>query len=60
MPLLRGFARVEAKDGKSPRIPIPSHIAREAGLVDGQMVEVKLMGSGPAQYVMIHKRRKAR
>lgn len=57
---MRGFARVEAKDGKSPRIPIPSQIAREAGFVDGQLVEVKLMGGGQAQYVMVRKRTKAR
>ena len=60
MPLIRAFSRVEAKDGKSPKIPIPTHIAREAGFQDGQLVEVKLMGLIGAQYVMIHKRRKAR
>ena len=60
MPLLRGFSRVEVRDADKPRIPIPTHIAREAGFVDGQLVEVKLMGPTGAQYVMIHKRTKAR
>ena len=60
MPLIRGFSKVEAKDGENPKILIPSHIAREAGFRDGQLVEVKLMGPTGAQYVMIHKRRKAR
>ncbi|MDI6815368.1 MAG: hypothetical protein QMC90_04745 [Dehalococcoidales bacterium] len=60
MPLMRGFTRVVAEAGKNPQIPIPSHIAREAGFKDGQLVEVKLMGPASAQYVMIHKREKAR
>lgn len=60
MPLMRGFTKVEAEDGKDTKVPIPSHIAREAGFKDGQLVEVKLMGPASAQYVMIHKRTKAR
>lgn len=60
MPLMRGFSRVKAEDGGNPQISIPEHIAREAGFKDGQLVEVKLMGPASAQYVMIHKRGKAR
>ena len=60
MQILRGFSRVEVRDGQKPRIPIPTHIARNAGFVDGQLVEIKLMGAGPAQYIMVHKRRRAR
>lgn len=60
MQILRGFSHVIVENGKLPAIPIPKHLAREAGFTDGQLVEIKLMGAGPAQYVMIHKRTKAR
>lgn len=60
MPLMRGFSKVKAEDGENPQIPIPAHIAREAGFKNGQLVEIKLMGPASAQYIMIHKRDKAR
>ena len=60
MPLMRGFSKVKAEDGQNPQITIPAHIAREAGFTNGQLVEIKLMGPASAQYIMIHKRNKAR
>lgn len=56
MPLLRGFARIE----KGGRVPIPSNIRREAGLEEGQLVEIKLQGPMLAQYITVKSRKQPR
>lgn len=52
MTLMRGFARVDEKG----RIPIPKNMAREAELKQGQLVELKIQGATPAQFLTIKKR----
>lgn len=42
MTLMRGFSKVD-KDG---RIKFPGNIQREAGLKEGQLVELKIVGTG--------------
>lgn len=56
MALMRAFSRVD-KEGK---INIPSNIRREAGLKDGQLVEIKVTGPNRAQYIVIHSKKQAR
>lgn len=54
--LMRGFSRVDDKG----RIPVPKNMAREAQLQPGQLIEFKVMGAYPAQYIMVRPRRVAR
>lgn len=56
MTLMRSFTKVDDKG----KIAIPSNISREAGLKAGQLVELKIAGPQRAQYVVIHKRERAR
>lgn len=56
MTLMRSFSKVDEKG----KILIPNNIRRETGLKPGQLVEVKISGPVQAQYIVIHKREKAR
>jgi len=56
MALMRGFSRVDEEG----RIAIPKNIRREAGLEEGQLVEIKVQGPALAQYITIKKRETAR
>ncbi len=56
MALMRGFAKVDA-EGK---IPVPKNMARETQLKPGQMVEIKVQGATPMQYLIIKPRGAAR
>jgi len=56
MALMRGFSKVD-EDG---RIAIPKNIRREAGLEEGQLVEIKLQGPDLAQYITVKRRKAAR
>lgn len=56
MVLLRGFSKVDA-EGK---VPIPKNMARETKLAPGQMVEIKVQGATPFQYLIIKPRKAAR
>jgi bifunctional DNA-binding transcriptional regulator/antitoxin component of YhaV-PrlF toxin-antitoxin module len=49
MTLLRGFTRVD-QDGK---IQIPANIRREAGLGEGQLVEIKITGASRKKNILI-------
>jgi bifunctional DNA-binding transcriptional regulator/antitoxin component of YhaV-PrlF toxin-antitoxin module len=49
MTLMRGFARVD-KDGK---IQIPSNIRKEACLLEGQLVEIKITGASKKKNIII-------
>jgi len=54
--LMRGFSRVDDKG----RIPVPKNMRREAQLQPGQLIELKVMGAYPAQYIMVRPRKVAR
>jgi len=56
MTLMRGFSRVDDKG----RIPIPKNMRREAKLVPGQLVEIKVQGAAPAPFITIKVRQAAR
>ena len=56
MALMRGFSRVDA-EGK---IPIPKNMARETRLTPGQLVEIKVQGAAPFQFLVIKPRKAAR
>ena len=49
MTLMRGFTKID-KDGK---IQIPANIRREAGLGDGQLVEIKITGATKKKNIVI-------
>lgn len=53
MVLMRGFSRVD----ENGRIPIPKNMRREAKLEPGQLVEIKVQGPTPAQYLIIKSRK---
>lgn len=55
MTLMRAFAKVDT-DGK---VTIPSSIRREAGLKPGQLVELKVVGTGKKQ-ILVTARESAR
>jgi AbrB family looped-hinge helix DNA binding protein len=54
--LMRGFSKVD-KEGK---IAIPGNIRREAGLKEGQLVELKIMGASAKKSILITARTSAR
>ncbi len=56
MALMRGFTKVD-DEGK---IPIPKNMARETKLKPGQLVEIKVQGTTPTQYLTIKPRKTAR
>ena len=49
MTLIRSFSRLE-KDGK---IKIPGNIIRAAGLKEGQLVELKIIGASKKKNIII-------
>jgi len=56
MALMRAFSKVD-KDGK---IKLPGNIQREAGLKEGQLVELKIVGASAKKSILITARRAAR
>ena len=56
MTLMRGFSKVDV-EGK---IPVPKNMARETKLTPGQLVEIKVQGATPFQYLIIKARKAAR
>lgn len=56
MTLMRGFSRVDAEG----RIPVPKNMMREAKLLPGQLVEIKIQGAASAQFITIKARQAAR
>ena len=56
MALMRGFSRVD-KEGK---IPIPKNMARETNLAPGRLVEIKVQGATPFQFLIVKPRKAAR
>jgi bifunctional DNA-binding transcriptional regulator/antitoxin component of YhaV-PrlF toxin-antitoxin module len=56
MTLMRAFSKVE-KEGK---IAIPGNIQREAGLKEGQLVELKILGASAKKSILITARKSAR
>lgn len=56
MTLIRGFSRVDAEG----RIPVPKNMMREAKLLPGQLVEIKVQGAAPAQFITIKARQTPR
>lgn len=56
MTLMRAFSRVD-KDGK---IKLPGNIQREAGIKDGQLVELKIVGASRKKNILVSARDSAR
>jgi len=56
MVLVRAFSKVE-KDGK---IKLPDNIKREAGIKEGQLVELKIVGAGKKKNILVSARDSAR
>lgn len=56
MNLLRMFARVDA-EGK---VLVPSSIQREIGLKRGQLIELRIIGTGKKKTLMLSVRNNAR
>jgi len=56
MTLMRAFSKVD-KEGK---IAIPGNIQREAGLKEGQLVELKIIGASLKKSILITARKSAR
>jgi bifunctional DNA-binding transcriptional regulator/antitoxin component of YhaV-PrlF toxin-antitoxin module len=56
MALIRAFSKVE-KDG---RIKLPANIRRAAGLREGQLVEMKVVGAGRKKGILMTARDVAR
>lgn len=56
MTLMRGFSKVDAEG----RIPIPKNMRREAKLRPGQLVEIKVQGAAPAQFITVKARQTPR
>ena len=56
MTLMRGFSRVDAEG----RIPVPKNMRREAKLLPGQLVEIKVQGAAPAPFITIKARQTPR
>ncbi len=56
MTLMRVFSKVD-KDGK---IKLPNNIQREAGLKEGQLVELKIVGASAKKSILVTVRKSAR
>ena len=56
MTLMRAFSKVD-KDGK---IKLPDNIQREAGLKEGQLIELKIVGASAKKNILITARKNAR
>jgi bifunctional DNA-binding transcriptional regulator/antitoxin component of YhaV-PrlF toxin-antitoxin module len=56
MTLMRGFTKVD-QDGK---IQIPVNIRREAGLSEGQLVEIKITGAAKKKNIIISQKNNTR
>ncbi len=56
MTLMRAFSRLD----KEGRIKIPGNIQREAGLKEGQLVELKTVGAGRRKSIHITSKEIAR
>jgi len=56
MTLMRAFSKV----GKDGDIKLPSNIQREAGLKEGQLVELKIVGASRKKDVLMSAARSAR
>lgn len=56
MVLVRAFSRVE----KDEKIKLPGNIKREAGIKEGQLVELKIAGAGKKKNILISVRDSAR
>ncbi|MGB6370004.1 MAG: hypothetical protein WBF68_03075 [Atribacterota bacterium] len=56
MTLMRAFSKVD-KEGK---IAIPGNIQREAGIKEGQLVELKIVGASDNKNILITARKSAR
>ena len=56
MTLMKAFSKVE-KDGK---IKLPDNIKQEAGLKEGQLVELKIVGASIKKSILVSARSSAR
>jgi bifunctional DNA-binding transcriptional regulator/antitoxin component of YhaV-PrlF toxin-antitoxin module len=56
MVLMRAFSKVE-KDGK---IKIPDNIKREAGIKEGELIELKIVGASKKKSILVSVRDSAR
>jgi len=56
MTLMKAFSKVE-KDGE---IKLPANIQRAAGLKEGQLVELKILGASAKKSILITARKSAR
>ena len=56
MTLMRAFSKID-KDGK---IKLPGNIQREAGLKEGQLVELKIVGASKKKNILVSARNSAR
>ena len=56
MTLMRAFSKID-KDGK---IKLPGNIQREAGLREGQLVELKIVGASKKKNILVSARNSAR
>jgi len=56
MALIRAFSKVD----KEGRIALPGNIQRAAGLKEGQLVELKIVGASAKKSVLITARKAAR
>ena len=56
MTLMRAFSKVD-KEGK---IQVPGNIRREAGLKEGQLVELKIVGASRKKNILVSARENAR
>ena len=54
MALIRLLTKV-TEDGK---IKVPKNVARETGLTPGATAEIKVTGTGSAQFITVHARKK--
>ena len=56
MTLMRVFTKVDEQG----RIFIPPNVRKEAGIIPGRLVEIKVTGVRNAHYIVIHKRKAVR
>jgi len=56
MALMRAFSKVD----KGGRISIPANIQKAAGLKEGQLVELKIIGASVKKSVLVTARKSAR
>jgi len=54
--LMRAFSKVD----KVGKIAIPANIQREAGLKEGQLVELKIVGASAKKGILLTARKSAR